>query len=255
MRRLMKAIRAEQERHRRMVNIWFLVGLVALVAILLIGSLWLRITDLPSQPIPVMDYQATINREGVLTAAPLIAETLQAEYTMPTSSFTLSPTLTLGPTATTDGYFWLGKYWIPGIVSYKTLHLSMPDLVIGVAVSYAPGVMERVAKNTGRSYEGYIGAVALELCSDVGKSVWLKRPGYDFEGPFLVIDCAKPEDLYGNVVYEGIAVEVDYNTAVRWGTFVTIGTVVSKLPPDQITGEPRDFRLWFLRYVEFEEQQ
>jgi hypothetical protein len=255
--RFMQAVRAEIECHRRTVNLWFLASLIALIAVLLIGSLQLRVASLRFQPVPVVDYQATMNREGVLTAAPQIAETLRAEYKTSTPTSTLSPTITptlVSTAPVSDGYFWHGKYWIPGVMSYKTLRLSMPDLTIGIAVSYAPGVMEEVARNTGRLYDGYAGAVALELCADVEDSVWLRRPGHDWEGPFLVIDCARPEDLYGNIVYDGIVVEVDYNTAVRWDSLITLGIVVSKLPPGQIAGEPRDFRLWFLQHVEFEEQ-
>lgn len=139
------------------------------------------------------------------------------------------------------------------MVSYDTLSLSMPDLVVGVADSYGPGMMELVADNTGRYYGSeYVGAVALMFCADIGDSVWLRRPLGDYEGPFYVMDCARPADIYGMVVYMKIVVEVDYNTAVRWGASVVYGVTVSKLPPGQINREPTDLRSWFLGNVTFE---
>lgn len=185
-------------------------------------------------------------------AATATASSTPTSTPKPTMTASPTPIPIPTPTALNNGYFWHG-HWIPGVVSFKTQQLSTPSLIVGVADSYGPGMMELVADNTGRYYGSeYVGAVALMLCSDVGSSVWLQRPGGDFEGPFYVMDCSRPVDLYGIIVYSGIVVEVDYNTAVRWGTFVVPGVVVSKLPPGQINGEPVNFRSWFLSNVTFE---
>jgi len=216
---------------------------MALMKVLLALSIILAACAKTLPPTEVLVVATT-----TVSPMPVIATTTPR----PTMTVTLAPP-TLTPTVPQDdGYSWHG-HWIPGIVSYETQHLSMPDVVVGIADSYAPGVMETVAINTGRSYGSeYIGAVALILCTDIGDTVWLRRPGGDFEGPYYVMDCARPIDIYGMIVYSGIVVEVDYNTAVRWGVFVVPGVVVSKLPPGQVNREPVNFRSWFLNNVTFE---
>jgi hypothetical protein len=95
-----------------------------------------------------------------------------------------------------------------------------PLPIQGLAMYYNPGVMERVLKN--RRGWGHvteckecIGRVALLRDGDVDRRVWLQRPGYPVEGPFWVIDQAAQRDVPG-LVRRNWAVDVDYQTAMRW---------------------------------------
>ena len=115
-----------------------------------------------------------------------------------------------------DGYCWQ-DYPIPGLPDYATQYLDMPKLFTGKALFYGPWAMQATANYRGLSLDGYIGGVALMTCGDLGESVWLRRPGFDWEGPYLVVDCARRNDLYGLIVYWGDSVEVDWKTARRWG--------------------------------------
>jgi hypothetical protein len=64
--------------------------------------------------------------------------------------------------------------------------------------------------------DGYVGAVALMSCGHLGESVWIGHDGI-FEGPFLVADCPQRGDQLPVIVYRQEAVEVDWETHVRWG--------------------------------------
>jgi hypothetical protein len=129
-----------------------------------------------------------------------------------------------------DGYWWRG-YWIPGMLSQASRMTPIPTLTKGMAVMYNPGVMEASAEarglytpgnsTSGGKYSvngigGYIGGVATETCSEIGTSVWLKREGYNWEGPYLVVDCAQRNDAYGQIVNWDLNVEIDFDTALRW---------------------------------------
>ena len=113
--------------------------------------------------------------------------------------------------------FWGIDGWVPGIPSLETRFAPVPTKAVGNAVYYAPGVMEATAEIRGLSLDGYVDGVSLLTCREMGYPVWLKRPGYGWEGPFLVADCAAQGDLYTAVVHRGEVVEVGYETALRWG--------------------------------------
>jgi len=115
-----------------------------------------------------------------------------------------------------DSYCWQG-YPIPGLPDYATQYSPQPTLVMGKALFYAPYVMEATAEWRGLSLEGYLGGVATMTCGLLGEPVWLRRPGFNWEGPYRVVDCARRNDLYGLIVYWGDSVEVDWKTAQRWG--------------------------------------
>jgi len=98
--------------------------------------------------------------------------------------------------------------------------------VAGLATFYAQGVMESVAVNRGLIAEtddygdwlrrkGLTGSVALNRAGDLGRTVWLRGPD-GLEGPFMVIDCAR-RDHYQDRIAQGRVVEVDWDTARRWG--------------------------------------
>ena len=101
-------------------------------------------------------------------------------------------------------------------------------ILSGIASQYAPGVMEGVVavRQSGATVADLPhdlpdvdGFVAVKDCDDIGEVIWLRPAGADEWESFLVADCANPAD--GADLWmerNGILVEVDYNTAVRWGT-------------------------------------
>ncbi len=101
------------------------------------------------------------------------------------------------------------------------IDLILALLIAGQATYYAPGVMDEVFENRlawghVQPCELCVGMVALLDREMVGELVYLQRPGYEVEGPFLVIDCAAAGDR-ANLVRRGWAVDVDWATAQRWG--------------------------------------
>ena len=97
--------------------------------------------------------------------------------------------------------------------------------------------------------------------ADIGAEVWLKPPWGDWEGPYLVVDCARRGDMWPVVNFYGEVVELGFKTAVRWGMaegnwrairWKEYGVLVSKVPPylaDQY--EVIDYPSWWLDLVEF----
>lgn len=181
----------------------------------------------------------------------------------PTQTHTAAPTATPLPTPTPtppptidpcdddDPYNgWLyHDVCIPGIVAEDFWLSPNPDHFVGIASHYAKGVMERNLEIRGMSSDGYWGAVALMNCGDIGKTVYLKRNQANlWEGPFLVADCSMREYLYYNVVVAGFAVEVDYETSLRWNMPGGLaGVHVCKTYPD--CGTASYLSSWFERNV------
>jgi hypothetical protein len=108
--------------------------------------------------------------------------------------------------------------------------LALSIVMTGWASQYAPGVMDKVVYNRQhlstvlsipQKLPAVHGYVAGRYCSDIGGVVYLRPAGCDdcrFER-FLVADCAGIAD--GGLSWmlrNNIVVEVDYATAVRWGT-------------------------------------
>lgn len=93
----------------------------------------------------------------------------------------------------------------------------------------------------------------------------MKRPGFGWEGPFLVADCSQRDDLYAHVFFRKEVVEVGFQTAERWGMAVRTGSKpwykaklwridgvqVSRVPPDQITDKPVNMGEWFTSVLTF----
>lgn len=147
------------------------------------------------------------------------------------------------------GYWWFGL-WVPGVPTVESWFAVAPDLTRGAVVYYSPGLMEATARWRGLNLEGYIGGVALPACADIGAEVWIKDQ--DWEGPFLVVDCARRSDIYGVIVHRNEAVEVDYRTAQRWR--LTAGSwpevIVSKIGPIETKDQdiPRYEDWWLAIY-------
>jgi hypothetical protein len=206
----------------------------------------------------------------ILFAVALFAVTLEAPAPVQAAAATITPSATLRPTRTSlptvtptstpteavyenecleawatlpqadyeSGYCWLEKYWVPGVVVPRMLYYKQPSLVWGYVSHYDPGVMP--------SAPGYVGGVALEMCADVGETVWIKPGSMPWDGPFLVVDCARPVGVYVNAVIFGIAVEVDQATFLRWGRYRG-AAIVSKKSPETIGGElPIYIGDWFM---------
>jgi hypothetical protein len=136
---------------------------------------------------------------------------------------------------------------------------------MGKALFYSPYVMEETAKWRGMSLEGYLGGVATMTCGALGDPVWLRRPGYEWEGPYRIVDCARRNDLYGLIVYWGDSVEVDWKTAKRWemvsGTWdnyvvkewMLRGVLTSRIDPSVLSLDEPIVPLvdWFLDNVQY----
>jgi hypothetical protein len=91
----------------------------------------------------------------------------------------------------------------------------------GLATFYAPGMMEHVLDV--RAGHGQmlqcpecVGTVALLRAGDIGRKVWLQPPGGEKIGPFLVIDCARQEDVWP-LVDRNWVVDVSYELGELWG--------------------------------------
>lgn len=109
----------------------------------------------------------------------------------------------------------------PGLVTTKVWFTKSPQYVYGTAVVYAPGLMRATA--TWRQMQEvayrkpYLGGVATPSPADIGETVWLRRSGGEWEGPYLVVDCSRRADMYSHIAINQQVVEVDFDTAVRWG--------------------------------------
>lgn len=102
-------------------------------------------------------------------------------------------------------------------------YMATPLPARGEVTFYAYDVMERVyhrrlelAQVPYCDKPDCVGYVATLRPGDLGRKVWLVRPGLPAEGPFLVIDYAAARD-FDRLNQRGLVAEVDYQTARRWG--------------------------------------
>jgi len=179
-----------------------------------------------------------------------------------------------------NGYYWYG-YWIPGMLSEKSQFLTMPDIFEGSAIGYGPNLMEATAATFGVSLENVEDGVALSFCSEIGGTVWLKRP-YNpkvigtgiWEGPFKVVDCGARNDIYGQVMGRKEVVEVGFKTALKWKMVTNLkgggesyswgwdqrridDVIVSKIPPECLPKNYVPVKLyeWFPPLAEFDKYE
>jgi hypothetical protein len=114
----------------------------------------------------------------------------------------------------------------------------------GLATYYAPGMMEYVAGY--RQTQGQlpacpecVGTVALLRAGDIGRKVWLQQTDGERVGPFLVIDCARRQDV-DPLVARGWVVDVSYELGQAWGmTRPLDGVTVLEDPADATVGPVR----------------
>lgn len=91
----------------------------------------------------------------------------------------------------------------------------------GLATHYAPGVMEyvynyRLEQGDIAGCVECVGTVAMLRAGDIGRKVWLKPPAGDPVGPFLVIDCARRQDIQ-QLLDRNWVVDVSYEVGRFWG--------------------------------------
>jgi len=96
--------------------------------------------------------------------------------------------------------------------------------IIGLATYYNPGVMDTVRANRNLECTDCIGYVATLDCNALGSLVWLQRPGYNSEGPYMISDCAHSKHA-SNLSARAWVVDVDWETAVRWDMHAPIENV------------------------------
>lgn len=119
--------------------------------------------------------------------------------------------------ATTIAISSLSSYYEQELITVDTWFMPAPKYSYGKAVWYGRGVMEATAEWRRMSLNNYLDGVALMSPADLGKTVWMRRPGHDWEGPYLVVDCAARHDKPRAVIVMEEVVEVGFETAVRWG--------------------------------------
>ena len=105
--------------------------------------------------------------------------------------------------------------------------LSLFHLEQGQAAYYNRGVFEQVvairqagwtANPLPEELPPVIGFVARRDCSEIGQLVWIYHKSEGVQGPYLVADCANQIEEHDKAMKKrGIIVEVDFNTATRWG--------------------------------------
>jgi len=117
-------------------------------------------------------------------------------------------------------------YCVPGLVTWDASRFQNPGSFSGAISSYGEGIAEGVcgyrATYLDITCSKYKGFVAVMGCGDIGKRAMIRRPGHDWDGPFLIVDCSGRNDVAVNVIQKRLAAEVDYATAQRWGQ-LTVG--------------------------------
>lgn len=120
----------------------------------------------------------------------------------------------------------------------------------GLATFYASGLMEYVdgyrrGLNQLPDCPECVGSVALLRAGDIGRKVWLQLPDSEPIGPFLVIDCARRQDV-APLLARNWAVDVSYELGQLWGmTRPLEGVTVLEDPADaspaRASGMPTPF--------------
>lgn len=113
----------------------------------------------------------------------------------------------------------------------------------GLATFYASGLMEYVQRYREAQAEitacpECVGSVALLRAGDIGRKVWLQPPTGGPVGPFLVVDCARRQDV-SPLLARNWAVDVSYELGQIWGmTRPLEGVTVLEDPADALPGNP-----------------
>ncbi len=113
-----------------------------------------------------------------------------------------------------------------------------PLPITGLAMYYAPQVMDRVEMyrervNKIEACEECIGRVALLRAGDLGRLVWIQVGKGKIEGPFQVLDVAARHHI-PDLLRRNWVVDVDYETAKRWGMRGPIEVTIYAEPPEKL---------------------
>lgn len=161
------------------------------------------------------------------------------------------------------GYCDRNDHYIYGLITIESWNITLPAYAKGNVVWYSPDLMEATAQAQGIDLSQYVDGVALMSCQDFGQVVWIKRPGYDWEGPFIVVDCAKRQHMFAAIYYNGEIAEVGFKTAERWGmvhiengerivsSYVALDVEIYKGSAPPQGGDSVDYRNWWLDQVQF----
>lgn len=209
------------------------------------------------------------------TASPTLTQTASPTPTATaTSTLTSTPTPTAIPTFAMsfnynndnnplNGYYQPDRGWVPGLITQRSWNIPHPPYSYGGAVWYAPNMMEGTARYRGLSLDGFLDGVSLMSPSDIGQTVWLRYPGGEWEGPYLVVDCAQINHHFAATYYNKETVEIGWQTALRWGMvgpgrkvneWVREGVEVWKgnAAPAGDPGNPVFYPDWWLAQVTFQ---
>ncbi len=116
-----------------------------------------------------------------------------------------------------------------------------PLPIQGLATYYNPGIMEYVQDYRLRAGDidacpECVGSVALLRAGDIGRRVWLQPPGGDPVGPFLVVDCARRQDVLP-LLQRNWVVDVSFEVGQHWGMNRPLdGVIVFEDPADAVPG-------------------
>lgn len=149
-------------------------------------------------------------------------------------------------------YYGAERFCIPGNITLKTWFTPAPEHTVGNVVWYSPGVMEATAKYRGLDLTGYLDGVSLMSPADIGKTVWINHPDFGWEGPYLVVDCAQQNHMYGVIVSRSEVVEVGFKTALRWGMVTNYRVNEYRIEDVKVyIGEGYPYHLNFLMYIHY----
>lgn len=246
---------------KALLRVWGLV----VVAVLSLGTTVSAIAQVGSAP--------TTQEETTETPTPTATFTPTAT---PTSTATPTPTNTPTPTPIPtfamswnynrdnnplNGYFQEDRGWIPGLISESSWMIGHPQYSYGGAVWYSQYVMEGTARARGMSLDGYLDGVSLMSPSDLGKTVWIRFPDREWDGPYLVVDCAQINHHFAAAYYVGEVIELGWQTALKY-EMVGAGRTIWHMPnvevwvgverPPDDPGTPVFYPDWWLSQVTFQ---
>lgn len=139
--------------------------------------------------------------------------------------------------------FWTLNECAPGVVTRDTWMMKIPKHTIGVATYYMPGIVDKVLKNRGMTLDGYIDAIVVMSCGHIGESAWVKRPGFGWQGPYLIIDCSQPYHSWVNISNRHLHVEVKQSLWEEWRDTTGTQNIELCLGSSDCTGNPISF--WY----------
>ncbi len=178
----------------------------------------------PEPPTPTLEPTSTPTPTPTPTATPTETPTGPAPYTdWARASYGPPWKVDCSNEAIEDGYIqgsWARDFCVPGLITYDAWWFDSPSDFYGLMSSYAVGVMEAQLRHKSIPEGKYKDGVALMSCGDIGKEVWLRRPGGEWEGPFVSVDCSQRNHMYYHNVGMGLAVEIGWKTTQEWGARV-----------------------------------